>query len=261
METGTIYSIICKVNGKRYIGQTCKSVAERWRGHLQESRTQSHRPLYRAINKYGSGMFTIREIESNIPLDKLSEREIYWIEQFDTYNNGYNLTTGGEQSYTIREDIRNKISSTMQGVVKSDEHIANIKASLKKNNVGFTIRGDGKHLRCKIRGIHVNTGEVVEFNSLTEACNELGLKNGNLSRGIKNGYVVGSYKWEKTENKTINNPIYGKCVLTGKVLHEFKSEREAAKVLGTGNSGGVRKSLKKPAFHTWKGCRWYYKQD
>lgn len=261
MQTGTIYSIICKVNGKRYIGQTVKSISERWRLHLQESKTKEHRPLYRAIKKYGQGMFIVRVLEENIPIDNLSEREKYWIEQFDTFNNGYNLTTGGEESKTLREDVKDKISTTMQGKEKSLEHIAAIRTSLKKIKNPFSVQGDGKHLRCKVRGTHIKTGEIVEFNSLTDAANSLALKVGNLSRAIKKGYSVGDYQWEKLENKTINQPIYGKRILDGKIIHHFKSAREAGRVLGTGGDSGVRKALKNPSRYSWKGCRWYYEDQ
>ena len=94
-DKGIIYSILNKVNGKRYIGQTQQDLSKRWGQHIQESKTFSDRPLYRAISKYGVGMFTVRIIEEDIPIDKLSQRESYWIEQFDTYKNGYNATTGG----------------------------------------------------------------------------------------------------------------------------------------------------------------------
>lgn len=255
-DTGIIYSIICKVNGKRYIGQTRQELGKRWKQHLQESKEYSDRPLYRALKKYGSSMFTVRIIEENIPIDKLSERECYWIEQFDSYSNGYNATTGGEESKTIREDVRNKISKTMAGIEKSSEHIANIKKSLKGNT--FKVKGDGKHHRTKIRGVHVNTGEIVEFNSITDAANTLHLKAGNLSRGIKNNYLVGEYRWEKLEDKTINHPIYGKRILDGKIIHHFNSIREAGRVLGTGGDSGIRKALKNPSLYSWKGCRWYY---
>jgi len=260
MTTGTIYSIVCKVNGKRYIGQTIKTVGERWRGHIQESKSKSHRPLYRAIKKYGVSMFTVREIETNIPAEQLSEREIYWIEQFDTFNSGYNLTTGGEESKAIREDVKQSISASMQGLIRSDEQIEKTRNSLRGRNIKFSKTGDGKHHRTKVRGTHVKTGEVVEFNSLTDACKKLGLKGGNLSRGIKKGYIVGDYKWEKLENKTINYPIYGKRILDGKIIHHFNSAREAAKVLGTGGSSGVTKALKNPSRYSWKGCRWYYQE-
>jgi len=255
---GIIYSVLNKVNGHRYIGQTQQDLSKRWGQHIQESKTFSDRPLYRAINKYGVGMFIVRIIEEDIPIEKLSERECYWIEQFDTYNKGYNATTGGEESKTIREDVRTKISSTMQGIEKTDEHIENIRLTLKQKRDHFKVRGDGKHLRCKVRATHIKTGEVLEFNSLTDACKQLHLKNGNLSRGIKNGYLVGGYKWEKIENKTINQPIYGKRILDGQIVYHFRSAREAGKVLGTGGDAGVRKSLKNPSRYSWKGCRWYY---
>ena len=258
---GIIYSILNKVNGNRYIGQTQQDLNKRWRQHLQESKTFSDRPLYRAINKYGEEMFVVRIIEEDIPIDKLSERECYWIEQFDTYKNGYNATTGGEQSKTIREDVKEKISISMQGKTSGDERIAKMRKSLKERKNHFKVMGDGKHLRCKVKGTNPNTGEVVEFNSLTDACNKLNLKNGNLSRGIKKGYLVGGYKWEKLEDKTNNNPIYGKRILDGKIVYHFKSIREAGRVLGTGNSGGVRKALKNPSRYSWKGCRWYYEEQ
>jgi len=259
-QTGRIYSITCKVNGKRYIGQTIKNVAERWKNHLQESNAKEHRPLYRAIKKYGQGMFVVRIIEDDIPINKLSEREVYWIEQFDTYNNGFNLTTGGEESKAIHQDVKDKISTTMQGVVKSDEHVSQMRETLReryKNKPCFEKNGNGKHHLCKVRGTHTTTGEVVEFNSLKEACEKLSLKNGNLSRGIKKGYTVGGYKWEKLEDKTVNYRIYGKRILDGKIIHHFNSVREAGRVLGTGSDSGVAKALKNPSRYSWKGCRWY----
>ena len=208
-------------------------------------------------------MFTIRAIEEDIPISNLSNRECYWIEQFDTYENGYNLTTGGETSKAIHQDVKDKISATMSGVVKSDEHISIIRASLKeryKNKPAFKVNGDGKHARRKIKGTHHITGEIVEFNSMTDACNKLGLKSGNLSRGIKNGYRVGDYLWEKIDNKPNSYAIYGKRILDGKIIHHFKSIREAGRVLGTGCASGITKALKNPSRYSWKGCRWYKEQ-
>jgi len=260
-DSGTIYSIICKVTSKRYIGQTQQELSKRWGQHIQESKTHSNRPLYNAMNKYGVGMFVIRVIEEDIPIEKLSERECYWIEQFDTYKNGYNATTGGEESKAIREDVRKKISSTMTGVEKSHEHIANISKSLKEKNHRFSISGDGKHHRTKIRGVHVNTGEIVEFDAIRDAGEKLNIPNGNITRAIKKGFTAGGYKWEKLEDKTINHRIYGKRILDGKIIHHFNSVREAGRVLGTGGDSGIRKALKNPFRYSWKGCRWYYEKE
>ena len=256
-DRGIIYSILNKVNGQRYIGQTQQDLSKRWGQHLQESKIHSDRPLYRAIKKYGIEMFAVRIIEENIPIDKLSERERYWIEQFDTYENGYNATTGGEGG-TLREDIREKISQTMQGVEKSEEQIEAMRTTLKKRNVFFTVKGDGKHLRCKVKATNINTGEVLEFDAITDAGKKLNIPNGNITRAIQKGFTAGGYKWEKLENKTNNQPIYGKRILDGKIIHHFNSAREAGRVLGTGGGSGVRKALKNPSRYSWKGCKWYY---
>ena len=50
--------------------------------------------LYKAIAKYGKDNFYIELLEETT-LDKLNEREIYYIEKFDSYKNGYNSTNGG----------------------------------------------------------------------------------------------------------------------------------------------------------------------
>ena len=47
------------------------------------------------LKKYGIKHFSIEQIEE-CPDEILSNREIYWIKFYDTYNNGYNATLGGE---------------------------------------------------------------------------------------------------------------------------------------------------------------------
>ena len=260
-RTGCIYSILCKVNGKRYIGQTVTGIAERWRGHLQEAKQHSHRPLYRAINKYGAGMFVIREIESDVVESLLSEREQHWIEQFDTYNEGYNLTTGGEQNKNIHPDVRDKISQSMSGRVQSEQQIERMRSSLRKRTNPFKVQGDGKHSMRKVRATHKETGEIIEFNSITDAANKLNLKNGNICRCCKKGWSTGGYLWEYIDDKSIKHAIYGKRILDGKIVHQFNSIREAGRVLGTGGGAGVTKALKNPSRYSWKGCKWYYQTE
>jgi len=53
------------------------------------------RPLYSAINKYGIEHFKIEKIEE-CGIDILNEREIYWIDYYHSYHNGYNATKGGD---------------------------------------------------------------------------------------------------------------------------------------------------------------------
>lgn len=54
--------------------------------------------IYRAIRKYGLENFTFEVLEE-CPSELLNEREIYWINYFDSYYNGYNCTLGGNESH------------------------------------------------------------------------------------------------------------------------------------------------------------------
>ena len=102
---GYIYKIINNINDKVYIGQTQRSIQERWKEHLKESNsTRVNHPIYRAMRKYGNEHFNIVEIEQ-IDNDLLNQREQYWIEQYNSYNNGYNATLGGDGKRTDYTEI------------------------------------------------------------------------------------------------------------------------------------------------------------
>lgn len=98
-----IYRIVNRINGKSYIGKTEGEIEQRWKQHIKEcNRGRSgNRPLYRAMNKYGIDNFYIEEVERCKSPNDLSDREIYWIEAFDTYRNGYNATYGGDGKMLI----------------------------------------------------------------------------------------------------------------------------------------------------------------
>ena len=88
-----IYLITNKVNGKKYVGQSI-DIEERWKRHIIASK-KSELVIYRAMRKYGIDNFDFSILEE-CSVDKLDEREIYWISELDTYNNGYNMTIGGK---------------------------------------------------------------------------------------------------------------------------------------------------------------------
>ena len=93
-----IYKITNKINQKAYIGKTLGTIQKRWQQHLSDYKRPrcEKRPLYDAMNKYGIENFFIEEIEEVENPDKLNEREVFWIEYFGTFKNGYNATSGGE---------------------------------------------------------------------------------------------------------------------------------------------------------------------
>ena len=96
-----IYKITNKINGKAYIGMSV-DIEGRWKGHIKyafdeknENSPYYHNRLYTAFRKYGLENFEFEVLEE-CEKHQLKEREKYWIEYYDTYNNGYNLTTGGD---------------------------------------------------------------------------------------------------------------------------------------------------------------------
>ena len=99
-----IYQITNDINGKIYIGKTEFSIEKRWKEHCEDAyrREKEKRPLYAAMRKYGINHFHIDLIEET---DSPEEREIYWIEQKQSFKNGYNATMGGDGRKFLDYDL------------------------------------------------------------------------------------------------------------------------------------------------------------
>lgn len=86
-------------SGKSYIGLTVLSEKTRWKQHIRDAynptNTCYNSKLSIAIRKYPE-QFTVIILEDNIPRSVLGEKEKYYIQKYNTYENGYNSTLGGE---------------------------------------------------------------------------------------------------------------------------------------------------------------------
>lgn len=96
---GLIYIITNDINNKVYIGQTIQDLNKRWQRHCQKnvSKSELNMAIKRAILKYGKEHFTIRPI-CQCPAEELDEKEIYYINLYNSYKEGYNSTIGGQSS-------------------------------------------------------------------------------------------------------------------------------------------------------------------
>lgn len=98
---GYIYKITNKVNNRLYIGQTKTSMKARWQRHLTRFHEGSKQGIYGAMHKYGIENFIMEKI-IECPNEDLNEMECYYINKYDTYNNGYNLTLGGQGTKVLQ---------------------------------------------------------------------------------------------------------------------------------------------------------------
>jgi len=147
---GIIYLIINKINDKKYIGKTSRPLSKRIAEHKYDSQIYSNKNktyLHRAMNKYGFDNFEFNILEKiqsdNLKEfnDELNKLEIYYINKFNTYNNGYNITLGGDGccGYEISEEHKRAVSKAHKGIPLSDDHKAKIKlfmSSDKNPNIG-----------------------------------------------------------------------------------------------------------------------------
>lgn len=105
-----IYKIQNKLNNKVYIGQS-NDIERRFKEHCSYKRNKNSNKhtIDRAICKYGKESFTYEIIEE-CPLEKLDEREIYWIQYYNSYEKGYNCTKGGQQNSIGEHNGRAKLT-------------------------------------------------------------------------------------------------------------------------------------------------------
>lgn len=91
-----IYKITNKINNKCYIGRTIRSLSERYKEHIKSAINNDQRHLYQAMRKYGIDNFKIESIDNANNLKDLQDKEMYWVNFYDSYNKGYNMTLGGD---------------------------------------------------------------------------------------------------------------------------------------------------------------------
>lgn len=152
-----IYRLVNQTNGKVYIGYTSKSIKTRMNEHRSGSNKRNTK-LYAAIRKYGWENFKFDIIYQSLDGQHcLKTMEKYFIKEYDSLNNGYNLTEGGDgtlgnnpseetrikmslshrgktshrKGKTLPEETRKRMSLGHVGTKASIEHKRNISEGLK----------------------------------------------------------------------------------------------------------------------------------
>ena len=147
MYKGIIYCATSPSN-KKYYGQTLGEFYNRKNRHFLEAvKRNCQYSFHRLLRKYGFDTFKWSIIEEyqfqnelNL-INKLNEREIYWIETDKTYmpEFGYNMKIGGFNG-RHNSETKLKIKTTLTGVKHTEERKNNISLS----NMGQVAWNKGK---------------------------------------------------------------------------------------------------------------------
>lgn len=196
-----IYKITNNINNKVYIGKTIRSLEIRFKEHLKDSDVEDNK-LYRAMRKYGKENFSIEKIEE-VSKEILSERERFWIKEYDSYYDGYNATFGGDGESPVNEEEIIELyqfGKTMKEISEITFHTQKTISSVLKRNFepirkNTDYYSENLHNKKNVKCINFSKTEEFEFQSMTEAANFI----------IKNGYT-------KSQNvKSVINKISLAC--------------------------------------------------
>ena len=222
-----IYKITNKLNGKIYIGQSV-DIKKRWREHIFSSlhlENKDHNsPIHLALAKYGKDNFNFEIIEI-CDKNKLNEKEIYWIDYYKSYKNGYNATIGGD------EDHRH-LGTPIEVYDLEGNYI------ITYDNATITAEKIGVHRGCIY--------QILDGKRLSAK--------GFQFKRVNDDKIITKYKSRqggtiKILQKDLNN----------NVIKEWDSAAQIKRELGF-DSSSITKCCKHK-LKTYKGYRWYYANE
>lgn len=122
MKNYYIYCHTNLINNKKYVGITCQKPIYRWG---KNGRNYSLQPkFYNAIIKYGWNNFAHDILQSNLDFLEARDLEKEYIKNWNTIDNGYNISTGGGCQFT--KQVRCITTDQVFNSVEEAANFANI---------------------------------------------------------------------------------------------------------------------------------------
>lgn len=141
-EVGIIYGWYNTLTDMWYVGQTVRQ-EERFKSHIILSENNDKSYFHKALRKYSLENWVYCVLEDNVLRANLNMREMDWIEYYDSYYSGYNLTLGGGGSVSriCTEETKKKISDAKVGKPLSEQ----TKQRMSESRKGKPSPMQGKH--------------------------------------------------------------------------------------------------------------------
>lgn len=213
MEPQKIYKITNDINAKVYVGQTGKTLTDRFRRHCSEStwKNTKRMPIVFAIKKYGKEHFKIELLEElpiGTPQLIVDSKETEWGYKLNAFSpNGYNLKFGnGRRQWS--DEVKKKIGESQRGKYVSDEtrrklsqsHIGNRLSTETKKKLSLLWKGVRPCKLAQQNSVVASsktyvlidpTGVHREIHNMAQFCREHGYNKGQmclLASGKKDSY-------------------------------------------------------------------------
>lgn len=172
-----------------YIGQTVNLELRHYRhtkiDPYDEGLKEYNYPLSRGIRKYGELAYKLIILEKGLKKEELDSREQYWIQYYDTYNNGYNQTLGGN-------------NNLIPTIVFEEKVILNIINDLKNTDKTFQVIADENNVSLT-HVYNINIGARRKMENLTYPIRD------SKTKGTK-GLKFSQEECKEIHEYIINNP-------------------------------------------------------
>ena len=216
---GYIYKIVNNVNDKVYVGKTCRTLTIRWKEHCKHCNEGVDYPIYRAMKKYGIDAFHMELIEECNNAD-ICNKEKYWIKYYNSYENGYNATRGGDGNYIVDVDYILSLWEQGYNMTEIENITHHTRKTISNHLKGCLGNFDGRKNRkiaksdypksrpknvCgkQVAQIDKQNGQIIQiFPSARQAERDTGINHGHISEvcnKTSKRKTAGGFKWKYIE--------------------------------------------------------------
>jgi group I intron endonuclease len=211
-----VYKVTNKINGKVYIGITRHHLEKRKREHYDKAKyQQSNSIFHNALLKYDKNDFMWEVINKADTFDELSEMEITYIKKYNSFNEGYNSTSGGERSFIMSDITKEKLKNINLGSKKhSDEWKQHLSETMKGDKNPFYGKKHSDVVKNKLRNVHTGKKLSIEIKlkiSQSHKGKHIGGDNNSAVRviDIKKNKIYSCIKDASDENNLTYQTLYG----------------------------------------------------